>query len=68
MSQQRQHPQHQSQPPVADGGSPEAGGPGLAQERSELARAYAAADAILDQIRQDNPERFLHDVRQSGGQ
>ena len=40
----------------------------LARARAQLASVYAAADAILDGIRLDDNERFLQQVRQSGGQ
>jgi hypothetical protein len=40
----------------------------LARVRAQLTGVYAAADAILETIRQDDNERFLAQVRQSGGQ
>ena len=40
----------------------------LAAARDQLNRIYAAADSILDDIRLGNSERFLEQVRQSGGQ
>jgi hypothetical protein len=40
----------------------------LADARGELNRLYAAADAILDGIRQGNSTRFLEQIRQSSGE
>lgn len=40
----------------------------LAEARNHLDRIYAAADSILDSIRLAGSERFLEQVRQSGGQ
>jgi len=69
MSQQRQHENVNDAQHIAGAGDVPAGSDArLVEARAELARAYAAADAILDEIRLESPERFLEQVRQSGGQ
>lgn len=69
MTHQRQYANHNEAQHSASGGDVPAGNDASrAEARAELARAYAAADAILDSIRQQDPERFLQDARQSGGQ
>lgn len=69
MSQQRQHEILNDAQHISSGGdAPTGSDTRLAEARAELARAYAAADAILDEIRLESPERFLEQVRQSGGQ
>ena len=73
MSEQRQH-EDQSDGPLrqrasgADAGAAGAGADRLAEARGELDQLYAAADAILDGIRQGDSTRFLEQVRQSGGE
>jgi hypothetical protein len=53
----------------AVGADDPAGGEGrLAEARNDLAQIYAAADAILDSIRMGDSQRFLDQVRQSGGE
>ena len=69
MSEQRQHDSvNEVLQPDADGDDPAGSAARLADARAELAGVYAAADAILDGIRLGNTERFLEQVRQSGGQ
>ena len=69
MSEQRQHNSvNEGLRAGADGDDPAASAARLARARAELANVYAAADAILDGIRLDDNERFLEQVRQSGGQ
>jgi hypothetical protein len=69
MSEQRQHDSVNVVPRTnAEGDDPAGSEERLAGVRVELAGVYAAADAILDGIRQSNNERFLEQVRQSGGQ
>jgi hypothetical protein len=71
MSQQRQHDHVNDTLRPGDAGSAgdPAGGDGkLAEARTELAQIYAAADAILDGIRIGDSQRFLDQVRQSGGE
>jgi hypothetical protein len=69
MSEQRQYDSvDQAQQTGAPGGDPADSESRLAEARAQLAGVYAAADAILDGIRLGNNERFLEQVRQSGGQ
>jgi hypothetical protein len=69
MSEQRQHDSVNIVPRTnAEGDDPAGSAARLADARAELAGVYAAADAILDGIRESNNERFLEQVRQSGGQ
>ena len=69
MSEQRQHDSVSAELRTnADGDDPSGSTARLAGVRAELANVYAAADAILDGIRQGDSERFLEQVRQSGGQ
>ena len=71
MSEQRQHDDvsdAQLQPRAGGDGDGDAGAGGLAAARGELDRLYAAADSILDGIRQGNSTRFLEQVRQRGGE
>jgi hypothetical protein len=69
MNEQRQH--HTASEGLragAAGDDPAASAARLTRARAQLANVYAAADAILDGIRLDDNERFLEQVRQSGGQ
>lgn len=68
MNEQRQHATRQQGllPGLAPGASDPA--ERLAAARAQLERIYAAADSILDDIRLGDNERFLDQVRQSGGQ
>lgn len=69
MNQQRQHDSaDQELRGSAGGDDPAASAARLARARAELANVYAAADAILDGIRQEDNQRFLEQVRQSGGE
>jgi len=69
MSEQRQHDSvNEGLRPHADGVDPSGSEARLAGTRAELDQVYAAADAILDGIRLGNSERFLEQVRQSGGE
>jgi hypothetical protein len=69
MSEQRQHDSvNEGLRTGAGGDDPAASEARLAEARAALANVYAAADAILDGIRLANQERFLEQVRQSGGQ
>jgi hypothetical protein len=69
MNEQHQHAAQPREPRLAPAGAePTDSGERLAAARVELDRIYAAADAILDRIRLANNERFLEQVRQSGGQ
>jgi hypothetical protein len=69
MSEQRQHNSvNEGLRTSADGDDPAGSEARLAEARAALANVYAAADAILDGIRLGNQERFLEQVRQSGGQ
>lgn len=69
MSEQLQHDSVNVVPRAnADGDDPAGSVARLAGVRAELAGVYAAADALLDRIRQSNSERFLQQVRQTGGQ
>ena len=52
----------------AEGDDPAGSVARLAAARAEVDNVHAAADAILDRIRQSDNERFLEQVRQSGGQ
>ena len=54
--------------PRTDGDDGAGGMERLAGARAELDQVYAAADAILDGIRQSDSQRFLEQMRQSGGQ
>ena len=69
MNEQRQHGTRQGNPSP---GSDDAGSPAstehLEAARDQVARIFAAADAILDGMRNTSSERFLDQVRQSGGQ
>lgn len=69
MSEQRQH-DNVNEMQRSDGGPTASTGSEarLAEARAELDQVYAAADAILDGIRLGNSERFLNQVRQSGGE
>ena len=71
MNDQLQHGTRQEglQPGAEDHGAAESA-ERLAAARDHLNRLYAAADAILDDIRlgNSNSERFLEQVRQCGGQ
>ena len=69
MNDQRQHGTRQEEsrpgtesPAAADSGER------LTAAREQLDRIYAAADSILDNIRLGDNERFLEQVRQSGGE
>lgn len=69
MSEQRQHNSvNNGLPAGADADDPAASAARLARARAQLANVYTAADAILDGIRLDDNERFLEQVRQSGGE
>ena len=69
MSEQRQHDSSSdAMRPHADGDDAAGGADKLAAARAELDDVYAQADAILDGIRLGDSERFLEQVRQSGGQ
>jgi hypothetical protein len=69
MSEQRQHDKVNAELRTDAGGNDPAGSTArLAEVRAELDNVYAAADAILDGIRVGDSERFLEQVRQSGGQ
>ena len=71
MNQQRQHDHvgDTLRPGDAAGAGDSPGSDGkLAEARTQLARVYAAADAILDGIRTGDSQRFLDQVRQSGGE
>jgi hypothetical protein len=69
MNDQRQHGTRQEGLLPGPAG-PDASGSAerLASARDQLERIYAAADAILDDIRLGDSERFLEQVRQSGGE
>jgi hypothetical protein len=67
MNEQQQH--HGTSDQQLTGGAGPAGNPArLEQARSELAQVYAAADAIFESLRLDDPGRILRQARQSGGQ
>jgi len=69
MSEQRQHDSVNDAPRLnEDGDDAAASAARLADARANLANVYAAADAILEGIRQGDSTRFLEQVRQSGGQ
>lgn len=69
MSEQRQHDNlTDGLRPSANGDDATGGVERLADARAELEEVYAAADAILEGIRLGNSERFLEQIRQSGGQ
>jgi hypothetical protein len=69
MNEQRQRNTNDQQQQMGVQGGDGAGSESrLADTRAELANVYAAADAILDGIRLGDNERFLEQVRQSGGQ
>lgn len=69
MSNQRQIDSQQSTL-IAGAEGPEAADSAarLSEARDQLDRIYAAAESILEGIRQGNNERFLEQVRQSGGE
>lgn len=69
MSEQRQHDNlSDAMRPRASGNDEADGADKLAAARAELNDVYAQADAILDGIRLGDSERFLQQIRQSGGQ
>ena len=69
MSDQRQHETRQDTlPPGAPNAEESESAERLAANRDHLERIYATADSILDDIRLGNSERFLEQVRQSGGE
>ena len=69
MNDQRQHGTRQEGLlPGPEGPDAAASAERLAAARDQLQRIYAAADSILDDIRLGNSERFLEQVRQSGGE
>ena len=68
MNEQRQHGTSEIQRAGTGDDETAASAERLARARAQLAGVYAAADAILDGIRLDDNERFLQQVRQSGGQ
>lgn len=69
MNEQRQHgPRQRALLPGAHDSEPSESDQRLAAAREQLRGIYAAADAILDDIRLANNERFLEQARQSGGQ
>ena len=69
MSEQRQHDSvNEGLGPNADNDDLSGSVARLADARAKLDSVYAAADAILDGIRLGNSERFLDQVRQSGGE
>lgn len=69
MNDQLQHgTQHEGLRPGPQGPEAADSAERLAAARDQLNRIYAAADSILDDIRLGNSERFLEQVRQSGGE
>jgi hypothetical protein len=69
MQEQRQHDRtNESLRAGVPGDGSAASAARLARARAQLTGVYAAADAILETIRQDDNERFLAQVRQTGGQ
>jgi hypothetical protein len=63
---ERERPIQRTAP--ASGGGPGSNGEGTDQVRSPLEDMLEAADRILDSIRPVNPEQYLQQNRQSGGQ
>ena len=69
MSEQRQYDNSTDGPRTRANGDAAAGGRDrLADARAELDQVYAAADAIMEGIRQGDSARVLEQMRQSGGQ
>ena len=70
MSEQRQHDSLPNELLRPRGGGEDAGAGAdtLTAAREELDQLYAAADVILDGIRQGNSTLFLEQIRQSGGE
>lgn len=69
MNDQRQRPTRQEGLlPAQEDPDAAASAERLAAARNQLERIYAAADSILEDIRLSNSERFLEQVRQSGGE
>ena len=69
MSEQRQHDSINVVARTnAEGDDPARSAARLADARAELDQVYAAADAIMEAIRQGDSARVLEQMRQSGGQ
>ena len=70
MNDQRQHTAHQEEGLRHSGDDPDAAerAERLAGERDQLEAIFASAEAILARLRQDDAERVLEQMRQSGGE